>query len=268
MDAELFNLYLLHYDNDGGAGDDDGGGDDDPPNDDPGDKVVTMKQKELDELVVKRTEKARKQQRETLKNFERLQKHLALEGKKSEALELEIEKLRKQTLTAEEIAKREAKKAKDAYEGRLTQTEAAAKEWERRYGDLKINYEITSASQKHRVVPQQIPFLESYLRPRTKLSENKDDDGNLLGHIAMIDFDDVGADGKPVQTTLSVDDTIKRMKELPDMYGHMFEASGNGGVGGSSGRPGAKGKGGFRSGMSQEEYNKLRKENPEALYNS
>lgn len=257
-------LWFLHYE---GEGEGEGEGQDPPKpeekKDPPAGKFMT--QEEIDKVVTKRTEKARRAQQQALEQLESLQQTVNMTEEQRETLESEIEKLRKQTLTAEEIRKREEKKAKEAYESKLTDATKSAQTWESRYNDLKINYEIGNAAQKHGVLGASVPFLEAFLRPQVKLTEEKDDEtGEVRGHAAMVDFNDQGADGKPVQVQLSVEDTVKRMKELPEMYGHLFQAPSGGGLGGSSGSPGKKG--GFNKSMSQEEYMRLRKENPSALY--
>lgn len=226
-----------------------------------------MTQKEIDAVVLKRTEKARKQGKDHLKRLEQLQKSLTLTEEQKESLEVEIDAMRKQVLTAEELRKREEKRAKDTYESRLVEAQEQAQTWKSKYNDLKINYEVTDSATKHGVLPQSLPFLSSFLRPQIKLAEQKDEEtGNVDGYVAMVDFSDQGVDGRPIKTQMTVEDTIKRMKELPDQYGHLFTAP-PGGVGGSSGRPSGNGRTGFKSGMSMAEYVKLRKENPDSLYN-
>src|SRR5690606_4475764 len=196
-------------------------------------------QDEIDKIVSKRSEKARTAQKQALKQLEQIQNTVKMSEEEKDTLEAEIEKLRKQTLTSEEIAKREAKKAKDTYESQLTDAQKQAERWEKQYKGLKVNYEITTAAQKHGVLPQSLPFLESFLSPKMTLSELKDEDtGELRGHEALVDFTDIGADGKPVQVQLTVEETVKRMKELPESYGQLFSAPSGGGMGGTSGKPG------------------------------
>lgn len=260
-------VWFLHYDgeDDNSADDVDDVNDPTKKKDPPPDGKKSYTQKELDDIILKRTEKARRAQKQTIEQLEALQSTLRMTDEQREKMEEEIEGLRKQTLTAEEIAKREAKKAKDSYESQLTVAQKAAQTWEMRYNDLKINHEITSASQKHGVLPTSVPFLEAYLKPKVKLSGVKDETGEITGHVAMVDFTDQGTDGKSVDVQLSVDDTVKRMKELSESYGHLFAAPSGGGIGGNSGNPGGA-KNAFRPGMTQQEYMRLRKENPQALY--
>src|SRR6218665_1897378 len=57
-----------------------------------------MTQEEIDSIVTKRTEKARNSNKQTLKQLEQMQETMRLTDEQKEALEVEIEKLRKQTL--------------------------------------------------------------------------------------------------------------------------------------------------------------------------
>lgn len=254
----------LNDDDDDGGGDPNGGGDDKKKKKTPAGKFYTDDQ--INDIVVKRSSKARKAQQAALEQLEALRETVNMSEAEKEKLEEQIDTLRKQTLTAEEIAKREAKKAKDLYENQLTQAQESAKTWEQRHNELKINYEINSAAQKHGVLNPSIPFLEAFLRNKVSLKPTTDEEsGKIQGFETLVDFNDQGADGKPIDVQLSVDETVKRMKELPEVYGHLFQSGGSGGLGGSSGTPGGT-KGGFRPGMTQEEYMKARKENPSAVY--
>jgi hypothetical protein len=252
------NLFLFHYD------------DAVPPADDttPADKEekkVTLTQKEIDEIVTKRTEKARKAQKATLDELETIKGSLKMTEEQKEAFEAQLENARKAVSTADELRKRAEKKAADEYSAKVTNAEKAARTWEDRYRNLKINNEIQSAATQHGVMPTSIPFVEAFLGRTIKLEEQKGEDGSVKDHVAMVTFiDPQGSDGKPVEVNLSVADTIKRMKELPDVYGNLFQAPNGGGTGGHSGRPGGQPSKGYRKGMSQEEYMALRAKDREA----
>lgn len=272
MTDELFDfkIWYLTYDGEGDDGEesgDDGGGGDDESGDESGSGGKTYTEEDINRIVQKRTSKARAAQRKALERLENLEKNLKMTNEEREELEQEIETLRKQTLSAEEIAKREKKKAAEQYEAKLSEAEKSAQRWQSQYNDLRINREISDAAREFGVTAQGVPFLESFLKPSTGLVEVKDDEtGEVKGLDAVVDFEDIGEDDKPVKVQMSVRDTVKRMKELPDKYGHLFSAPNSGGVGGSSGSGDSKSKSGYRPGMTPEEYAKLRKENPEAIY--
>lgn len=262
-------LFVLHYENDPA---DDTDPDPDPA---PGPKGASGKevkwtpeqQAAIDAIVAKRTEKARKTARENFQKYEEMAEKARLTEDQRVEYEAEAERLRRQTLTAEEITKREAKKAKDAYESRVTNAEKAAQTWEQRFKALKVNNEIQTSAAEHGVLPTSIPFVAAFLGNNIKLEPVKSDTGEIIDFTTIVNFTDPqGADGKPVEVQLPVSDTLKRMKELPDLFGNFFQAPSSGGTGTNGGRPNpAGGKQGYRPGMSQEEYMRLRKENPAAL---
>ena len=252
----LETVFFLHYD-DPSEGDPPAG---DPPADEP-----KLTQAQVDQIVQKRTEQARRSQRATLEQLEEIQKTSKMTEEQNEKLEEQIQSLRKQTLSAEEIAKRERKKADDEYQSKLTDAQKNAQTWEQRHNSLKVNHEISLAAQKHGVLGAAVPMLESFLSSKVTVEPKKNDNEEISGFTTVVQFDDLSADGEPIQTSLSVDETVKRMKELPDQYGHLFAATTSGGLGGSNGQGGGS-HGGYRKGMSTEEYARLRKENPSALY--
>lgn len=259
-------LWVLHYD---GEGDDPPA--DPPANDPPADDKKKGKfytQAELDKFITDRTNQARRQSKNALEQLESLQENFRGSEEQRTALQEQVDTLRKSVLTAEEIRKREEAKAKTAYEKALDTKTKEAQTWESRYRDVKIKTDVTGAAAKHGVLPQAIDMVIAVLKPNMKMTQVSDDAGNFVDFTTLVDFNDVGADGKSIQNQLPIEDTIKRMKELPEMYGHLFAAPNGGGVGGNNGRPSPQGKQGFRQGMSQEDYMKLRKENPSAIYGS
>lgn len=141
--------FTLHYE----GGDPSG----DPPAGDPpaGDPPKSFTQDELDRIVQERLARERKTSRETLTRLETLQKNLQLTEEQKQEMEQEMEKLRKQTMSAQEIAEREKKRAQDEYKSQVEAASKSAKDWETRFVDLKINYEISAAAQTQGVLPPQ-----------------------------------------------------------------------------------------------------------------
>lgn len=268
LNSFLDELFLLHYEDDPDGDDPDG---DDPPDDSknppakpPKGRVFT--QKEIDDIVEKRTRKARNAQKTALEQFESLQNSLNMTEEQREALEVEIETLRRQTMTQEEIAKREKQRADKQYKDALEDAKKEAEQWRTRHNSLKVGYEIKSAASSVGVIPEQIPFIEAYFNQTAKVVDQKDETGVPNGAVVMVQFTDQDADGKPLPVEVSPLDALKRMKELPENFGHLFAAPVNGGLGGNSGKAPNGAKTGFRKDMSMDEYLKARKENPNSLY--
>lgn len=238
-----------------------GAGDDTTPGG-AGDETV-KDQAQLNAVLKREKEKYRKDREKLTKQLEELQGNVRLTAEQKEALESQIEELRTQTMTADERARHKETKLQKDFEAKLTAASDSSKQWESRYHDLRIGYEITQASSAHEVLPNSVPFVEAVLRNRTKLVPNVTEDGQPDGTFtAKVKFDDVDAKGKPIVLDLTVEETVKRMKELPDKYGNLFKGANNGGLGGGTGAPGKKAN---PAKMSTEEYLAARRKDPASV---
>ena len=224
----------------------------------------TFNQTEVNTFVEKRVGKMKAENRQMLSKFEALQQSIKTDSEGRDALETELEELRVRTLSQDEIQKRETKKVADKYIADLKSAQEGSTVWQNRYDDLRISYEINTAAAKNKIASQSLPMVESFLRPNTKLVEIRDDDGKSTNIFeSVVDFADIDSEGKSIIVQMSIPDTIKRMSELPDLYGNLFEGQKVSGTGGSSGSSGPTGSL-IPSKLSTEEYLKLRKENPRA----
>ncbi len=265
-------LWFLHYDNEGG-GDPNSDPDPDPdPNPDPdptpSGKEKSFNEEEVNKIVAKRTEKARSAQKKALERMQQLEQTVKMTEEERETLRSEIEELQQSTLSSTEITKREAKKTQEKYDAALDESKKESDGWQSLFNDLKINYEIISSANEHGVLEAQVPFLEAFLRPNTKNVEHKDEDGELTGkYVSQVVFQDSDGDGNPIEVQMTVPEVVKRMKELPDKYGHLFESHIKGGTGTTTGKAN-RGPGKDIKNLSQADYMKLRKEDPEKIYGS
>lgn len=250
-------LFTTHYDDSEGD-----------PKGDPKEPEKTFNQTQLNEIVEKRVAKMKSENRQMLSKFESLQGSLKTDNEGREALEIELDELRQRTLTQDEIQKREAKKAADKYTTDLEAAQSDAKTWKGEYNDLRISYEIKGASAHSKVLPESFELVEAFLRPNTKMIEVRDDEGVTTGKTqTMVDFSDVDSEGKPIIAQMTVPDTLKRMSELPEKYGNLFEGKKISGTGRTSGGSGPTGKL-DPSKMDTDTYIKFRKENPDAALDS
>lgn len=260
-------LFITHYD------DSEGDGKGEPKKPEGGEPPKTpegkfMTQEHLDDIIEKRVAKMKSENRQMLSKLESLQGSMKTDTEGREALETELEELRQRTLSQEEIQKREAKKASDKYIMDLEAAQVDAKTWQGEYNNLRIAHEINSASAKYKVLPESYELVESFIRPHTKLIDVKDDDGNTTGSLeSMVEFADHDEDGKSITVQMTVPATLKRMSELPQRYGNLFEGQKISGTGGTSGGAGPTGKL-DPSKLDTEAYIKLRKENPQAALGS
>ena len=104
----------------------------------------------------------------------------------------------------------------------------------------------------------------------TKMVEKTDEKGRGLGEFEpMIDFADVDLEtGESVMTQRTPENAVKRMQELPDLYGNLFKSGVVSGIGGNSATgglaPGANGQIDVRK-LSPTQYREIREKNPELL---
>jgi hypothetical protein len=108
------------------------------------------------------------------------------------------------------------------------------------------------------------------LRLMTKMVEKTDEKGRGTGEFEpMIDFADVDLEtGESVMTQRTPENAVKRMQELPDLYGNLFKSGVVSGIGGNSATgglaPGANGQIDVRK-LSPTQYREIREKNPELL---
>jgi len=107
--------------------------------------------------------------------------------------------------------------------------------------------------------PSQIVTL---LKPQTKMVEKTGEKGKGLGEYEpMVDFADIDLEtGAPLMTRRTPEEAVKRMKELPHLYGNLFKS--NSATGGLA--PGANGQIDVRK-LSPTQYREIREKNPELL---
>ena len=140
--------------------------------------------------------------------------------------------------------------------------------WQRRYTDSTIERALQDAAIAHESFgPSQIIAL---LKPQTKMVEKTGEKGKGLGEFEpMVDFADKDPDtGESVMTQRTPEEAVKRMKELPELYGNLFKSGVVSGIGGNSATgglaPGANGQIDVRK-LSPTQYREIREKNPELL---
>lgn len=227
------------------------------------DDDIMRDQNHLNSTLKKEKEKFRAEREKLVKQLEQVQSTVRLTEEQRNAMETQIEDLKLANMTVEERARHALTSAEKKASEALASESAKAKKWEAEYHDLKIGYEIKSAAGQHKVISGVVDVLESHLKPVTRLVDDLDEDGKPTGtRTAKVKFKDVDAKGKPVVLDLTVDETIKRMKELPDRFGSFFEGAAVGGVGGNTGTGARKQS---VAGMSTAEYMEQRKKDPASL---
>jgi len=181
----------------------------------------------------------------------------------------QLEDLRKETRTKEQQLSHEKKQLEEQLTGRITNAEKTAKEWEQRYREGTVERSLQDAAVGGEAF--NVNTVMSVLRPMTRLIEITDEKtGKGTGTFkVVVDFPDTDPNtGEPTVTLHSPDSAVKRMKDLPQMYGNLFKSGVVSGIGSSSATGGlASGSGGKIDPrkLTQEQYMELRAKNPAAL---
>jgi hypothetical protein len=156
-------------------------------------------------------EAAKQQNADTLNQLKMLQTKANLSEEERTGLESQISELNKKVFTAEELAGQERKKLNDQHKAQLDELTADRDGWQGRFTEATISRNITDAAVKHDAFnPNQIVAV---IRPQTRLTEVKDEDGNVLDYAPMVTMKSLDKDGKPIELELTVDKAVEQMKE-------------------------------------------------------
>jgi len=197
--------------------------------------------------------------RETLANNQNLT------AKERTALEESLAAIQGQLMTKEEQAKRDKKELEDRLQNQISEARTQASTWEQRYKTESIDRALQDAAVSAEAFqPGQIVTL---LKPVTKLVEDVDPrTGKSSGRfIAMVEFDDVDADGQPTIAVMTPKDAVKRMKQLPETYGNLFKSGVVSGIGANSATGVTPGSGKLdlrKLAQDPAAYRKMRSEDP------
>lgn len=234
----------------GGQGGGGGTNDDDKP---------TISQKKMNQILTDERKKSQKQTQDYIKQLEDLKQSSQLTAQQKSELESKIEELNSSLLTKDELAKKEREKLVNENKKKEETLTSERDTWKNRYTDAIISRSITDAAVTGDAFsPSQIVSL---LRQEARLVEETDAEGKPNGiFTTKIKFKGRDKDNKPVILDLTVEETIKQMKEMTDLYGNLFKSTMSGGLGGKgSGTGGSTGNGQPRPDMSQEEWREWRK---------
>jgi len=219
-------------------------------------------QADLNRIQAKEKRKTQEAYKELQTQLEEARNAAQAGSAEREELELKIEELQRKTMSAEEIARQKEAKLQKKHQEELEETKRSADLWKTRYTETVITNEILAAANEHGAIrPTQI---YNELRDKVKLTQKLDEDGKPTDSFeARVDFDDEDKNGKAIKLDLSVKDAVKRMKELPQLHGNLFEGVKSGGLGAGNAGPNRKGKHDLTK-MTEAERYKLRKEDPAA----
>ena len=217
---------------DGGTGDGGTGGTGDGGT---GGGAKTFTQEEVNALIAKSRNEDKEKNKKLLTQLDTLKSSATMTKQERDKLEAQIEELKTQSMTKEELTQRERKKLEEKLTSERDGLKAESDAWRGRFeSSTVINALMDAAVVGEAFSPQQIVDM---LKPSTKVVEDKDADGNLTGAFKVVtSFNDSDKDGKPITLALSPNDLIKRMKDIPERFGNLFKSGTVSGLGTSNGR--------------------------------
>ena len=234
--------------------------------------VDTNKLFTQDELNKILAEDKRKHQAALAKVEAKLQETLksaTLSEQDRKTLEENLQAVQGQLRTKEQQAALERKQLEEQYQARVADIEKRAIFFETLYRDSTIERALQDAAVKNDAFSSS--QIITQVRPWTKMLEVMDEKtGKGTGkYKPVVDMPDVDATtGEQVVMTRTPEEAVKRMKELPEMYGNLFRSGVVSGIGSSSATGGlASGAGGKINvkNLTHEQFLKIRKENPDLL---
>jgi hypothetical protein len=181
----------------------------------------------------------------------------------------QLEDLRQETQTKEQRQAHEKKQLEEQLTRKVSAAEKAAKEWEHRYCEGMVERALQDAAVSGEAF--NAGTVMAVLRPLTRLTEVTDDKtGKGTGKFKVqVDFPDTDAEtGQPTTVAHTPDGAVKRMKELPQIYGNLFKSGVVSGIGGSAAAGGIAPGGKLdprKIAGNMEEYMRVRELNPALL---
>jgi uncharacterized protein (DUF3084 family) len=221
-------------------------------------------QAELNKMMAENRRSLTNQNQELVKQLETLRQNSQLTQEERDTLQVQITQLEEQYLSKEEIAKRESSKAQKAYEEKLSQAEGSVNQWRQRYADSTIHRAWQDAAISGKALKPAIPQISEMFRHRTELVERIVDGKPSGEYDAIVKFPDVNEEGNEVTLDMTPAEAVKRMKELPEKYGYLFEGAAKGGAGLLNNADGTSRQPAFQELMDNPvKYAAWRKENPD-----
>jgi hypothetical protein len=230
----------------------------------------TFTQEEVNELLAKNKRTLQAKLSAAEKAHQQLLENKHLTEDERTRLETSLEELRSASRTKEQQLIHEKKQLEERLSNQLKEAqEKVTKTWQM-YENSTIERALLDAAMANEAYnPDQVATL---LRRSAKLVEKKDEQGKSLGAFeVMVELADQHAEtGEAITTTRTPDAAVKRMKELKQNL-NLFKSGVVSGLGSHSATGGVTpGKNGRLSreqiaNLSQDQYNKIRKENPALL---
>ncbi len=230
-----------------------------PKSDDPPKPGKVFNQEEVNRLLAEDRRKSQKNREEMINQLTTLRDSVNLSEEEKQGLAKRIEQLQNETLSVQELAKKEKEKIVKEFDREKSKIVSERDSWKTLYSEEKIVREIQDAAIDNKAISA--VQIVNFLRPNTRLVEELKDGRPTGKWVTRTTFYDKDEKGEPLTLELSVTEAVKRMSEMTEHW-NLFNSGANGGLG-SFNLAGVN-PGGFRGRKPPKdpiEYKKWREEN-------
>lgn len=185
-------------------------------------KVLTFTQDELNKKMAENKRSLQKQLKTLESNYAKLLENQSLTDATRQALEEDLENVRKSQRTEKQQMEIESKRAAEKHQNELKQTQEKADKYEKLFRESTVERAITDAAAKHEAYnPSQ--FI-SLLSPKTKLVEEVDAANQRTGRLVpMVEVYVKNENTDTYEPALKTpEQAIEDMKGNLSEYGNMF----------------------------------------------
>lgn len=190
----------------------------------------SFNQEDVNKLMAHNKRGLRDANQQMVQRLETLQQQENLTKQQRDDLQTEIDQLKAQSQTKEQQAQAEYTKLQTKYTKDLKEVTDKSTAWEGRYKSKTKSDDLLKAAIGHKAFnPNQIVQI---LLPQTDVVEEVKQGQPTGNFISQVKFTGLDKDQKPIDLTLSPEDAVKAMTEMPEQYGNLFRNDANGGVGG------------------------------------
>lgn len=194
-------------------------------------KTKKLTQDQVNDLIVKERKKSKSEIDKAIADLENYKKIGQHSAKEKEELQQRIEALQNSMLTTEEKATREKERLQNDHKAALENERKAGEMWQGLYSDEAITNQILMAKDKYKAASSE--QMIAFLKPNTKIVPQTDAQGNVIQgkYIPKVKFKEKTKEGQELELELTIDETVKKMKESPDRFGNLFISDAKGGIG-------------------------------------
>lgn len=198
----------------------------DEPGQEPGqgDSPKSFTQEDFDKFQAEQVAK----NQELVEELETLQTSAKLTATERDTLKGRIDSLRRESMSKEELLKAEKEETEQKYQKRIQELEGSEKKWEKTFKTSFKQAEILKAAEGA-YNPTQVYTM---IKDSSEVVDVLDEDEKPTGtYKTVVNFDTQDKEGKPITLQLSPSEAVKKMKDMPDMYGNLFVQKGKNGFG-------------------------------------